>query len=182
MAKARQLPCSAGGYLQVRTNIVTEQFGEMLQGLKLPSHWRDMIRENMLENAKQTGFDLESMECERERLKLKRGRILKQHSNGYLDDAEFEGEMAAIELALRRLEAPEVDGIRLEDVIEAGERLPGMAALWRVGTVEERYEIVNQILEPDGLHYDVEAKKIAAIILRPAFLPVLQLLEGVIGH
>src|SRR5260370_35959036 len=90
--------------------------------------------------------------------------------------------MAAVELALRALDAPEVDGGRLEDVIEAGERLPGMAALWKVGSVEERSEMVKDILELGGLHYDVEVKEIAAITPRPAFLPVLRLLEGVVEY
>src|SRR5713226_10429487 len=79
MAKARQLPCPAGGYLQVRTDLVIQQFGELLQGLQLPTYWRDIVRESMLEAAKQTGLDLEAMEMEKERLRLKRGRILKQH-------------------------------------------------------------------------------------------------------
>ena len=158
MAKARQIPCPAGGYLQIRTTIVIEQFGELLQGLQLPPYWRDIIRERMLEDAKKTGFDLETMELEKERLRLKRGRILKQHRDGYIDDTEFGGEMAAVESALRLLDAPEVNGIRLEDVIEAGERLPGMAALWMVGSVEERCEMVKEILEPGGLQYDVETK------------------------
>ncbi len=39
-------------------------------------------------------------------VKLKRGCILKQH-RGYIDDGEFEGEMAAVELALKALEVPE---------------------------------------------------------------------------
>ena len=60
--------------------------------------------------------------------------------------------------------------------------LPGMAALWTVGSVEERSEIVKEVLEPGGLHYDVETKEIAAITPRPAFLPVLRLLEGVIEY
>jgi site-specific DNA recombinase len=182
MAKARQLPCPAGGYLQVRTDLVIAQFGDLLQGLKLPTYWRDMVRESMLEAAKKTGLDLEAMEMEKERLRLKRGRILKQHREGYIDDEEFQGEMAAVELALRRLDVPEVNGVRLEDVIQAGERLPGMAALWSVATVEERRDMVTHILEPGGLHYDVEMKEIAAITPRPDFLPVLRLLEGVVEY
>jgi site-specific DNA recombinase len=182
MAKARQLPCPAGGYLQVRTDLVMVQFGDLLQGLRLPTYWRDMVREKMMEAAKKTGLDPEAMEREKERLKLKRGRILKQHREGYIDDEEFEGEMAAVELALRGLEVPEIDGVSLEDVIEAGERLPGMAALWHVATVEERREMVMLILEPGGLHYDVEMKEIAAITPRPVFLPVLRLLAGVVEY
>jgi site-specific DNA recombinase len=182
MAKARQLPCPAGGYLQVRTDLMTQQFGELLQGLKLPPYWREIVREKMLEAAKKTGLDMESMEREKERLRLKRGRILKQHREGYIEDEEFEGEMAAVDLALRALEVPEIDGLRLEEVIAAGERLPGMAALWKVSTVEERRDMITQILDPGGLHYDVELKEIAAITPRPEFLPVLRLLEDVIEY
>ncbi len=182
MAKARQYDCPAGGYLQVRTDLVTAQFGDLLQGLRLPPYWREMIREKMLEAAKQTGVDTESIEREKERLKLKRGRVLKQHREGYIDDEEFEGEMAAVELALHALEVPELDGISLDDVIAAGERLPGMTSLWSVATAEERREMVMLILEPGGLHYDVEMKEIAAITPRPVFLPVLRLLEGVVEY
>lgn len=90
--------------------------------------------------------------------------------------------MAAVELALHALEVPELDGISLEDVIAAGERLPGMTALWSVATAEERRDMVMLILEPAGLHYDVEMKEIAAITPRPVFLPLLRLLEGVIEY
>ena len=48
--------------------------------------------------------------------------------------------------------------------------------------MEERNEIVKEILEPGGLHYDVETKEIAAITPRPALLPVLRLLEGIIEN
>jgi hypothetical protein len=87
--------------------------------------------------------------------------------------------MAAVELAIRQLDAPEVDGITYDEVIEAGEHLPGMAALWDEATVEERYEMVTIILEPGGLYYDLENKIIAAIKPRPAFLPVLRMLNEV---
>ena len=53
-----------------------------------------------------------------------------------------------------------------------------MAALWDVATVEERYEMVTIILELGGLYYDLEQKVIAAIKPRPAFLPVLRMLNG----
>jgi hypothetical protein len=65
-------------------------------------------------------------------------------------------------------------------VIEAGEHLPGMAALWDVATVEERSEMVTIVLEPGGLYYDLETKIIAAIKPRPAFLPVLRMLNGIV--
>src|SRR5260370_40692915 len=90
--------------------------------------------------------------------------------------------MAAVELALRALEVPEINGVRLDDVIEAGERLPGMAALWSGATVEERRDMVMLILQPGGLDYDVEGKDIAAITPRPVFLPVLRLLGGVVEY
>ncbi len=55
-----------------------------------------------------------------------------------------------------------------------------MAALWDVASVEERHEMVTIILEPGGLYYDLENRVIAAIKPRPAFLPVLRMLNGVI--
>jgi hypothetical protein len=55
-----------------------------------------------------------------------------------------------------------------------------MAALWDVATVEERYEMVTIVLEPGGLYYDLENKIVAAIKPRPAFLPVLRMLNGVV--
>jgi len=57
-----------------------------------------------------------------------------------------------------------------------------MAALWSEATVEERRDMVMLILQPGGLHYDVEVKEIAAITPRPVFLPVLRLLEGVVEY
>ena len=60
--------------------------------------------------------------------------------------------------------------------------MPGMAALWSEATVEERRDMVMLILQPGGLHYDVEVKEIAAITPRPVFLPVLRLLEGVVEY
>ena len=182
MARARQLPCPVGGSRQVRTDVVTHQFGVLLQSLRLPTYWRDMVREKLLEAAKKAGLNTASIEREKERLKLKRGRLLKQHREGYIDDEEFEGEVAAIDLTLRSLAAPEVDGVHLEDVIAAGERLPGMAALWSVATPEERREMVILLLEPGGLYYDVEKQEIAALVPRPTFLPVLRLLEGIIKY
>jgi len=133
----------------------------------------------MVAQALSAGVTPETVEREKERLKLKKSRTVKLYKEGYIDEEEFQGEMAAVELALKQLDAPEVDGITYDEVIEAGEHLPGMAALWDVATVEERYEMVTIILEPGGLYYDLENKIIAAIKPRPAFLPVLRMLNGV---
>ena len=136
----------------------------------------------MLSEAQASGQTEEATEREKERLKLKRVRILKQHREGYIDDEEFEGEMAAVELALRQLNVPEVNGVRYEDVVEAGEHLPGMAALWDVATAEERREMVTLMLEPGGMYVDLELKIVAAIKPRPAFLPILRMLDGVVEY
>ena len=149
-ARLRRLPCPAGGHLVVRTDVVRQQFGELLKGLQLPDNWREVIRLKMVEAAETVGIDRESMEREKERLKLKRSRILKQHRDGYLTDEELHGEMAAVELALRELASPDLNGVKFDEVIAAGERLPGMAALWDVATTEERHEIVRHVLEQGG--------------------------------
>ena len=178
MAKARQLPCSAGGFMQVRRDIVSQQFGDLLRALDLPKYWREEIRQRMIEMLEKTGTDRETVEREKERLKLKRARLLKLYKDGYMT-IRFEGETAAIELTLHRLETPEMNGVSMDEIIAAGERLPGMAALWNVATVEERRGMVTHLLELGGLYYDLECKMIAGIKLHPAFLPALRLLQGI---
>ncbi len=179
-AKARRIPCSSGGNLMIWIDLVDEQFGEFLTYLSLPENWREIIRRSMVAEALKAGVTPENVEREKERLKLKKSRTLKLYREGYIEEEEFQGEMAVVALAIKQLDAPEVDGITYDEVIEAGEHLPGMAALWGVASVEERHEMVTIILEPGGLYYDLENRVIAAIKPRPAFLPVLRMLNGVI--
>ncbi|GAC1433472.1 MAG: hypothetical protein NVSMB54_31090 [Ktedonobacteraceae bacterium] len=179
-AKTRRLPCPTSGDLTVRADLARTQFGDLLKGLVLPSTWRETIRQKMIAAAEAAGVNTVAIEREKERLKLKRGRILKQHREGYIDDEEMQGELAAVELTLRDLELPDVDGVKLDEVIAAGERMPGIAALWDIAEVEERRDMVMLLLEPGGLSYDLEQKVIAAIQPRPAFLPILRLLDEVV--
>jgi len=72
--------------------------------------------------------------------------------------------------------------VKFDDVISAGEHLPGMAALWDEATPEERREMVMLLLEPGGLYYDLELKIIAALKPRPAFLPIVRMLTGVVEY
>ena len=66
--------------------MVIAQFGDLLQGLKLPPYWREIVRESMLEAAKKTGLDLEAMEREKERLRLKQilEKIRPQGGGGFI--------------------------------------------------------------------------------------------------
>jgi hypothetical protein len=154
----------------------------MLKTLVLPDNWREEIRRQMIVEAQNQGIMLDTMDREKERLKLKRTRILKQHREGYIDDDEFHGEIAAVELALHHLQIPEVNGVKFDDVIAAGEHIPGMAALWDEATPEERREMVMLLLEPGGLYYDLELKIIAALKPQPAFLSILRMLSGVVEY
>jgi site-specific DNA recombinase len=181
-AKTRRIPCPTGGNLMVRVGEVHDQFGELLKSLLLPENWRELIRRDMIAKATVAGTTPEEIEREKERLKLKKMRTVKIYQEGYIDDAEFQGELAAVELALRKLEVPEVDGVTYGEVVEAGEHLPGMAALWDVATPQERRDMVTLILQPEGLYYDTELKMIAAMKPQPAFLPVLRMLAGVVEY
>ena len=62
----------------------------------------------------------EGREQEKERLKLKKVRTIKLYREGYIEEAEFQGEMAAVELAIRKLDVPEVGGVTYDEVVEAG--------------------------------------------------------------
>jgi len=162
----------------VRVDLVTERFGAFLEGVMLPEHWREEVHRRMVENLEQAGHNSLDLARERERLKLKRTRILKQHRDGYISDRDLQTEVAAIDFALSKLAVPEADGVKLDAVIEAGERLPGVAALWKVATVEERRELVALLFEPGGFYYDLELKLIAALKPRPVFLPIFRLIPG----
>ena len=180
--KSRRLPCTNGGELTVRADLAQQQFGDLLKSLVLPASWREDIRRQMLAQAQEAGLTTETLEREKERLKLKKYRVLKQHREGYIDDEEFQGEIAAVEFALRQLDMPEVGGVKFEEVIEAGEHIPGMAVLWDVATPEERRDMVLLLFEPGGFYYDLENKVIAAIKPRPTFLPILRMLNGVVEY
>ncbi len=87
----------------------------------------------------------------------------------------MQAEIAAVELALSRLNLPTPEGLSLETILDAGERLPGIAALGEIATQEEPREMVSLLLEAGGLYYDLECKMIAAIKPHSAWLPVLEL-------
>jgi site-specific DNA recombinase len=80
---------------------------------------------------------------------------------------------------LGRLNLPTPERLSLDVILEAGERLPGIAALWEIATPEEQREVVMLLLEVGGLYYDLERKMIAAIEPRSVWLPVLRLAQGV---
>jgi hypothetical protein len=92
----------------------------------------------------------------------------------------MQAEIAVVESALGRLSPPTSEGLSLEAVLEAGERLPGIVALWEVATPEERRELITLLLEAGGLCYDLERKMIAAIKPRPVWLPILRLAQGTV--
>jgi site-specific DNA recombinase len=181
-AKSRRLSCSNGGELTIRADLATQQFGELLKSLKLPENWRDLIRQQMVTEAQAAGTTPESTKRERERLELKKSRTIKLYQEGYIEEKKFQGDMADIELELKQLDVPEVNGVNYEDVIEAGEHLPEMTTLWDAATVGERKEWVMHLLQPRGLYYDLENKIVAAIKPQPTFLPLLRMLNGVVEY
>ncbi len=159
-------------------DVAREQFGAFLQGVTLPDHWQEEVHRQVVENLEKTSVFSELLTRVRVRLKLRRSRILKQHRDGYFSDKELHMEMAAVDLALMNVVIPEGEGLTLEDIVEAGKRLPALATLWQVATPEERREMVSMLLEPGGFYYDLELELIAAIKPRPAFLPIFRLVPG----
>ena len=180
VAYARQLDCPAGGYRQVRHTLVAQQFGTLLRRLHAPEDWREYVQREMTHQLETTREEQhEEVEQERERLQQKRARILKQHREGYIDDMEFDREIAAVLLSLRSLENPGTAEVNIAAVLEAGEQLIIMATSWDEISVQERRTFVLSLLEPGGLHYDVEGQEILAITPRAVFLPTLRFLEGI---
>jgi DNA invertase Pin-like site-specific DNA recombinase len=181
-ARERHICCPTPDARLVRKDRVVQQFGELLQGIQLSGSWQEMVQQQLLAVFNGAGGDGESSDKERGRLTLKRQRVLKQHREGYIDDNEFELEIASVDLALRQLDsaqAQNVDGLSLDDVLELGEKLPEIASLWDVATVEEQREWVTLLVEPNGLAYDLKAQNIASLTARPAFAPLLRLQKTV---
>lgn len=177
-ARERHICCPVQGSRLVRKDRVSFQFGELLQYIHLPDHWQEMVQQQLLEGFRNAGGVDETSDKERERLMLKRSRILKQHRDGYITDHEFELEIASVTLALQQLDSAqtqEVGKLSLEDVIQLGKRLPEMASVWDMATVDEQREWVTLLLEPAGIAYDLEAQHIASLQPRPAFAPLLRL-------
>jgi site-specific DNA recombinase len=180
MARTRRLPCPAGGHLQVRTETVSQQSGELLTRWHLPEQWKELIQQQLVEVVEHLHGILKGAAHERERLTQKRKRLLKLYRDGYLEDKEFSSEMATVELALQALEAPVGDTVSVEEVLAAGKQMPELAALWQVATVQERREMIMLLLEPGGLLYDLQEQRIIALRPRPAFLPTLRLLDRIV--
>ncbi len=84
------LPCSTEGDLAIRADSARDHFGELLKSLALPENWREVIRWQMLAEAQQEG------QSEGGR-KLKKVRTIMLYKEGYIEEAEFQGEMAAVE-------------------------------------------------------------------------------------
>jgi hypothetical protein len=57
--------------------------------------------------------------------------LLYLNREGYIEEAEFQGEMAVVELAIRQLDVPEVGGVTYDEVVETGEHIP---VYWLFGT------------------------------------------------
>jgi site-specific DNA recombinase len=172
-AKLRQLPCPLGGHRMVKAEVVQQQFGQLLDSIRLPENWQDEIRKQLTTLALEEA-GRRAPEQEKERLLGKRARLVKLYSEGYLSERDFEAEVAAVDLALYQLEQPVLVGISWEEIQQAAAQLPQIRHLWERATTEERREWVIQLLEPQGLYYDLEQQMIAAINPRPSFAALFQ--------
>lgn len=149
-----------------------------MQGIQLSEQWKELIRMQLVEAYQETEGNDEPSEKEQERLTLKRGRILKQHREGYISDNEFELEIASVDLALQQLEevrTSKAGGLSLDEVIALGQQLPEIASVWQSATTQEQREWVSLLVEPTGIAYDIETQNIASITARPLFAPFLRL-------
>jgi hypothetical protein len=177
----RKLPCPAAGHLMVDAQLLMRQFGELLSSVTLPSTWRDAIAERCRGSGEPR--DLERPKKRRAELEAEQQRLVVAFTKGYLPELDLDERVNQIRLELQRLPNPETKqdvGTQIAELISAGETLADMAGYWEVATAEERRDMVWALLPAEGLIYDLERRMIAAILPRPAVLPVLALgLEGV---
>jgi DNA invertase Pin-like site-specific DNA recombinase len=171
----RKLPCDAFGSLNVRTTIVSQQFGRLLASVRLPSTWREAVAKRCEETTADTTAD--RIDGRRKELEAEQKRLVAAFAKGYLPEHELDTLVERIRAELQTLPPPQTRSAAecAEAAIVAGETLSDMASYWDEALPEERRDIVWALLTIGGLVYDLERRVIVALIPRPDMLHVLAL-------
>jgi hypothetical protein len=129
-----------------------------MQKLKLPSDWRERVREMLLTNGKR-----QTAESERRQIAEKLDRLKWVYVQGDLNQTEYKREKTALESRLAALTVPQE-----REVMNAGAYLENLGTVWNDATLAERREMVLTMLEQ--VVCDPEEQRIAALRPKPSFV------------
>ena len=158
--RQRGLPCTSTTG-SVKLADIDDQVSSLFHGLRLPSDWRDRLREML------------SSEDRRERILAQRAKLeerLRRLRSLYLEltltDGEYHRERERLQEQIQALAVPD-EG----PAMSAGAYVEDLSSLWRAATPIERRAVVLSVL--DAVYVDVDNKQVVSIQPKADFLPLL---------
>ena len=155
----------------VRAELVDAQVGELVQSIKLPTNWEDLVRRLCQEQREGPDPEVERKEI-RNTLRLMRNN----YERGLYEEEEYQywqkvGSLKEKLDLLSRAAEPAIE--------RAARTLLNLRESWEWATKEERRELVRMMIHQVGI--DVAAKRVIWIKARPDFEVLFQLLNTLRG-
>jgi len=165
VSSRRGIPCPAAGKW-IRVEELDKQISDIVRHTELPHTWELQVVDilNSLDERVAMARDWDRTEEKLRRLK-------KLYRDLDLEEWEYEMERNKLEVALASMVVPQEHA-----AVEAGQRLATMLEVWDQATVEEKYQMLELML--DAAYCDTERKAIIALKPKPEFLPLLTLCQG----
>lgn len=187
-ARQRGIACPVGmrgrrGAACVRADALDAAIAAALDRPLLPG-WRERVLAEAAALAHETP-DWQVVETRRAHLIGEIERLKFQHRHGLLSDEALVREADRLQQQIRALPSAEShvaharESLALGDALTQGENATAserrtLADYWRAATPEQQCELVSMLLTPEGLCYDLRARRLVALRPRPTALPILR--------
>ena len=154
VGRSRSMPC----------RVPDEQMGLIVGAIVLPGTWMDRMLAKI-----HLADEVQRIQQEREQAGQRLRRLGKAYVDGLYTDDDYRREKRSLEEKISGLVVPGMDAAR-----EAGKLLENLPTLWEEANVSERRKLLMSML--DAVYVDtVEEKSIVAILPRPAFRPLFEI-------
>jgi site-specific DNA recombinase len=182
-SRVRKLPCPAFGCLSVRAEVLTQQFGALLQQVRLPQDWQQrlIMRCHDVVESMNSG----DAHQRRQALEGEQSRLIHAYRKGYIDDQQLEEEIATIRAELAAIPMALIHDFEqfLQRATEVAGLLGDLATYWgdAVSPRAQR-EMIAALVTPGGVIYDLQRQLIVGLRPQPEALPALELGLGAEWH
>ena len=156
MSKWRGYHCDDPGNY-IRADELEGQWSQIVERITLPADWRKRI-EDMAGNVDER----EQILKERKRVEEKLKRLKTMYRELLVEEEEYRASLKQLQSQLSALVLP-----NSPQLIEAGEFLENLAALWGAATLEEQRDITCLLIKT--MRVDVSYQSIVAIEPNPVF-------------
>jgi DNA invertase Pin-like site-specific DNA recombinase len=158
------IPCTAK-HASTACEVVEAAFGALLAQLA------DHAWETQLEAFLDDTTDLDAAPDRRAHLEEAQRRLNVQYRLQAIGDDEYEREIRAIQNELRLLPTPISAERRKSAARAAAARIADIAVCWEKAPLAEKQQMAVLLLQPEGLQWDHDARRIVAIRPHDEFLP-----------